>query len=96
MNWQTLFTSYAGALGGTATALVVVGFFGKTLFEHWFKKDFKRFEATLDALASRDETKFAYIYGKRAPAIDELHRLCISLKTNADAVILGGNVPKSR
>ena len=43
------------------------------LLEYWFKKDFKKFESRLDALASRDETKFTWHYTKRAEALMELY-----------------------
>ena len=94
MDLRTLFTAFAGALGGTATALAIGGFLGKTLVEGWFKKvykaweielekkykeDFKRFESTLDTIASRDEAKFAYLHPERANAAKEIYTACKNL-----------------
>ena len=67
---------YLAALGGTVTSLAIVGFFGKTLIEHWFKKDFKRFEATLDALVSKDKTQFEHNFVQRSLIGKETFALC--------------------
>jgi len=63
-------------LGGTATALLIAGTLGKTIIEHWFKKDFKRYEAKLDALASRDETKFNSLHTERVSAVKDIYPKC--------------------
>jgi hypothetical protein len=80
MDWKTLLTGFVGALGGTATALALVGIFGKTLLEHWFKKDFKRFEATLNASTAREQTKFELAHPDRVSAVKEVYRLCKDLQ----------------
>ena len=80
MDWKTLLTAFTGALGGTATALLLIGFFGKAIIEHWFKKDFKRYEAKLDAIASRDETKFNYLHPERAKAAIEIFAMCVEIR----------------
>lgn len=86
MDWQTLLTAYAGALGGTATALALVGVFGKTLLEHWFNKDFKRYESKLDSIASKEGKKFEYLFPQQADAARELLALSKKAgKSYADA-----------
>jgi hypothetical protein len=67
--WQLYLTS----LGGTATALLGAGFLGRTLIEQWFRKDFKRFEAKLDQVASAEQTKFSWLHTKRAETVSELY-----------------------
>jgi hypothetical protein len=71
--------SFGGAVGGTATALVLIGFFGRTLFEHWFKKDFKLFEVKLDSISKRQEIAFSRLHEKRAEIIAALYEKLVRL-----------------
>jgi hypothetical protein len=79
--WQLFFAS----LGGTATALVIAGFLGRTLIEQWFKKDFKRFEAKLDQIASAEQTKFAHRHEKQASIAAEAYADVVELNRQVDA-----------
>jgi len=79
--WQLYFAS----LGGTATALLIVGFLGRTLIEQWFRKDFKRFEAKLDQIASSEQTKFAHRHEKQASIAAKAYADVVELNRQVDA-----------
>ena len=59
---------YAAALGGTATALIVVGAFGKIIIEHWFTKALKRYETELEDKAAKSKARFEIIQHTSAKA----------------------------
>lgn len=61
--------TFLAALGGTATALIILGSFGKFLFEHWFNKALKRYDAELKDKLSKEKARFDWLHVKRAEAI---------------------------
>lgn len=102
MDWTPYINAGASALGSSITALAVIAFFGKYLFDNWFKKDykkwelerertnkedFKRFEGKLDALASRDEAKFNYLHPERAKVAVAMLNTCIALAKDLNAFL---------
>jgi hypothetical protein len=79
--WQLFFAS----LGGTGTALLIAGFLGRMLIEQWFRKDFKRFEAKLDQIASAEQTKFAHRHEKQASIAAKAYAEVVELTKQVDA-----------
>lgn len=97
--WTLLFTGIGSALGGTATALAIVAFFGNKIFDYWFKKananyetdlkkDFKHFELKLDAIASKEDTRYSYLHPKRAEAAVKIFELCRRLTIAFDTYMI--------
>lgn len=83
-----LLKTYLAALGGTATALLIIGFFGKALFEHWFNKALKRYEAELEERAVRAKARFEHSLPERAEAIKELFTMCLSFYGDIIAIVV--------
>jgi hypothetical protein len=80
MDWHAFFS----AIGGTATALLVLGFLGRTLVEQWFKKDLKRFENKLDEIAAAQQIKFTKLHDSRSGIVADLFLKVIGLERLLD------------
>ena len=87
MDWSTFSTAFIGALGGTGTALVVLGTLSKSLLDHGLKKDFKRFEAKLDALTSKKEVEFSYLHPERSKIAKDIYKACVQLEKEASELL---------
>jgi hypothetical protein len=72
MNWwQTSLSAFSG----TAAALAIAGSLSKAIYEHWLKKDFKRFELKLDDISNKHRIRFTYFHQKQAESIAELYSI---------------------
>lgn len=75
--WQIVLSAF----GGTAAALVIAGFLSKAIYEHWLRKDFKRFERKLDDISKRQEIEFQWIHTKRADVIADIYARIVKAET---------------
>ena len=87
-----IWKEYLAALGGTATALAIVKFLSETLLKQYLKKDEIRFENKLDALASKEETKYSYLHPKRVDAAVEIYEQCRKLAIALDLYITAAKI----
>ena len=72
-----LLHTYLAALGGTATALTLVGFFGKAIIEHWFNKALKQYETDLEAKAAKSKARFEQSHPEQAKIVLEVYTTCV-------------------
>lgn len=96
--WQTVLTAF----GGSATLIVVLGYFGKTLLEKLIERDTKRFETDIQAKADlaiehlkgqlqihaiEHQVRFSGMHEKRAEVIAELYGLLVRAFWEAESFV---------
>ena len=71
MDWNIFFSAF----GGTTTALPIAAYLSNAIYQHWLKKDFKRFEQKLDDISRRQEIQFSWLHQERAKVITEIYAM---------------------
>ena len=79
--WQALLV----ALGGNAALLLVLGYVGRSIFNHALNKALEKFKGQLQLAAKEHEIRFSKLHEKRAEVIAELYKLLTKAAWEAES-----------
>jgi hypothetical protein len=79
--WQALLVAF----GGNAALLLVLGFLGRSIFNHALNRDLEKFKGQLQLSAVEHEIRFRRLDEKRAAVVAELYKLLVKALWEAES-----------